>query len=62
MRSFAGQLTVVAGAQFLYCLAMGIEDTNDISYRQSVALTASRDAWTPRSAPSIASSSSPARC
>lgn len=30
-------LVVVAAAQFLYCLAMGIEDTNDISYRQSVA-------------------------
>lgn len=30
-------LAVVATAQFLYCLAMGIEDTNDISYRQSVA-------------------------
>ena len=30
-------LTVVSAAQFLYCLAMGIEDTNDISYRQSVA-------------------------
>lgn len=30
-------LAVVAAAQFLYCLAMGIEDTNDISYRQSVA-------------------------
>ena len=30
-------LGVVAAAQFLYCLAMGIEDTNDISYRQSVA-------------------------
>lgn len=30
-------LAVVAAAQFLYCLAMGIEDTNDISYRQSIA-------------------------
>lgn len=30
-------LGFVAAAQFLYCLAMGIEDTNDISYRQSVA-------------------------
>lgn len=30
-------LVVVSAAQFLYCLAMGIEDTNDISYRQSVA-------------------------
>lgn len=30
-------LTMVAVAQFLYCLAMGIEDTNDISYRQSIA-------------------------
>lgn len=30
-------LGVVAAAQFLYCLAMGIEDANDISYRQSVA-------------------------
>jgi predicted MFS family arabinose efflux permease len=30
-------LAVVSAAQFLYCLAMGIEDTNDISYRQSVA-------------------------
>ncbi|ROR93542.1 putative MFS family arabinose efflux permease [Salana multivorans] len=33
----AAILGVVATAQFLYCLAMGIEDTNDISYRQSVA-------------------------
>lgn len=33
----AAVLVVVAAAQFLYCLAMGIEDTNDISYRQSVA-------------------------
>lgn len=30
-------LGVVAAAQFVYGLAMGIEDTNDISYRQSVA-------------------------
>ncbi|MGF6823492.1 MFS family permease [Microbacterium sp. ZKA21] len=30
-------LIVVAAAQFLYGLAMGIEDTNDISYRQAVA-------------------------
>ena len=30
-------LVIVAVAQFVYCLAMGIEDTNDISYRQSVA-------------------------
>lgn len=30
-------LVVVSAAQFLYCLAMGIEDTNDISYRQSIA-------------------------
>lgn len=28
---------VMATAQFLACLAMGIEDTNDISYRQGVA-------------------------
>ena len=30
-------LGVVAAAQFVYGLAMGIEDPNDISYRQSVA-------------------------
>lgn len=30
-------LAVVAVAQFLYGLAMGIEDANDISYRQAVA-------------------------
>ena len=30
-------LVVVATAQFLYGLAMGIEDTNDIAYRQAVA-------------------------
>jgi predicted MFS family arabinose efflux permease len=30
-------LAVVAAAQFVYCLAMGIEDSNDISYRQAVA-------------------------
>ncbi|GAA1139192.1 MFS transporter [Microbacterium aurantiacum] len=30
-------LAVVAGAQLLYGAAMGIEDANDISYRQSVA-------------------------
>ncbi|UJP10410.1 MFS transporter [Microbacterium sp. KUDC0406] len=30
-------LTLAAVAQFVYCLAMGIEDTNDISYRQAVA-------------------------
>ncbi len=30
-------LPVVAAAQFVYGLAMGIEDTNDISYRQAVA-------------------------
>ncbi|KRB36751.1 MFS transporter [Microbacterium sp. Root180] len=30
-------LVVVSAAQFLYCLAMGVEDTNDISYRQAVA-------------------------
>ncbi|MFE6736978.1 MFS transporter [Microbacterium sp. NPDC057650] len=30
-------LVAAAVAQFIYCLAMGIEDTNDISYRQSVA-------------------------
>lgn len=35
--STAIALTVVAAAQFLYCLAMGIEDSNEISYRQSVA-------------------------
>ena len=30
-------LAVVAGAQLLYGLSMGIEDANDISYRQAVA-------------------------
>lgn len=30
-------LVLVAAAQFVYCLAMGIEDANDIGYRQSVA-------------------------
>lgn len=30
-------LVVVAVGQFLYGLAMGIEDTNDISYRQAIA-------------------------
>lgn len=30
-------LAVVSAAQFVYGLAMGIEDTNDISYRQAVA-------------------------
>lgn len=30
-------LVVVAASQFLYGLAMGIEDANDISYRQAVA-------------------------
>lgn len=30
-------LTIVAASQFIYCLAMGIEDANDISYRQAVA-------------------------
>jgi predicted MFS family arabinose efflux permease len=30
-------LTVVSAAQFIYCLAMGIEDANDTGYRQSVA-------------------------
>jgi MFS family permease len=30
-------LAVVSGAQFLYGLAMGIEDANDIGYRQAVA-------------------------
>ncbi len=30
-------LTIVAAAQFLYGLSMGIEDANDISYRQAVA-------------------------
>lgn len=30
-------LTVVSVAQAIYCFAMGIEDTNDISYRQAVA-------------------------
>ena len=33
----AALLTLVSGAQFLYCLAMGIEDANDTGYRQSVA-------------------------
>lgn len=30
-------LTLVGTAQFVYCLAMGIEDANDTGYRQSVA-------------------------
>ncbi|WEG10559.1 MFS transporter [Microbacterium horticulturae] len=30
-------LSIVASAQFIYGLAMGIEDTNDISYRQAIA-------------------------
>ena len=30
-------LALVSAVQLLYCLAMGIEDTNEISYRQSVA-------------------------
>lgn len=30
-------LIVVSAAQFAYCLAMGIEDANDIAYRQAVA-------------------------
>lgn len=30
-------LTVASAAQAIYCFAMGIEDTNDISYRQAVA-------------------------
>lgn len=30
-------LAFVGSAQFVYCLAMGIEDANDISYRQAVA-------------------------
>jgi MFS family permease len=30
-------LIVVAAAQFVYGLSMGIEDANDIAYRQSVA-------------------------
>lgn len=30
-------VTLVAAAQFLYCLSMGIEDPNDTGYRQSVA-------------------------
>ncbi|MEO7017474.1 MAG: MFS transporter [Leifsonia sp.] len=30
-------VTVVGAAQFIYCLAMGIEDPNDTGYRQSVA-------------------------
>lgn len=29
-------VSVVSGAQFVYCLAMGIEDPNDTGYRQSV--------------------------
>lgn len=29
-------LAVISAAQFMYCFAMGVEDTNDISYRQSV--------------------------
>ncbi len=31
------RLPVAAGALFLSSLAMGIEDTNDISYRQAIA-------------------------
>ncbi|WP_353113906.1 MFS transporter [Microbacterium sp.] len=30
-------LAVVSAAQFVYCLAMGIEDANDIAYRQATA-------------------------
>ena len=30
-------LTVVSAAQFVYCLAMGIEDANETGYRQAVA-------------------------
>jgi len=30
-------LTLVSAAQFVYCLAMGIEDANDTGYRQAVA-------------------------
>lgn len=30
-------LAVVSAAQFVYCFAMGIEDANDIAYRQAVA-------------------------
>ena len=30
-------LVIVSGAQFLYGLAMGIEDANDTGYRQAVA-------------------------
>jgi MFS family permease len=30
-------LTVVSGAQFLYGLSMGIEDANDMAYRQAIA-------------------------
>ncbi|MEY9953666.1 MFS transporter [Leifsonia sp. EB34] len=33
----AALVTLVAAAQFLYCLAMGVEDPNDTGYRQSVA-------------------------
>ena len=29
--------TLVSAVQFVYCLAMGIEDPNDTGYRQSVA-------------------------
>jgi predicted MFS family arabinose efflux permease len=31
------QLTLLSAAQFIYCLAMGIEDANDTGYRQAVA-------------------------
>ncbi|MEQ6898561.1 MFS transporter [Microbacterium sp. KR10-403] len=36
-RPMAITLWIVAAAQFVYGLAMGIEDTNDISYRQAIA-------------------------
>lgn len=30
-------LAIVAAVQFVYCFAMGLEDANDISYRQAIA-------------------------
>ncbi|MFE4948779.1 MFS transporter [Leifsonia sp. NPDC056665] len=32
-----GGIALVAAAQFVYCLSMGVEDPNDTGYRQSVA-------------------------
>ena len=35
--SSGGGIVLVAAAQFVYCLSMGVEDPNDTGYRQSVA-------------------------